>query len=99
MGFGRSWRRGGRPSCSAGHTPPRPGHGAAPPPATGTPEVAGLFPHQALPLIRSLAGMRFCGFDVVEVAPPYDTAAQTTAALAAAIAYEFLALAALARPR
>ena len=43
--------------------------------------------------------MSFCGFDVVEVAPPYDTAAQTTAALAAAIAYEFLALAALTKPR
>jgi agmatinase len=66
-------------------------------PATGTPEVAGLFPHEALALIRSLAGMEFCGYDVVEVAPPYDTRAQTTAVLAAAIAYEFLALAALAR--
>ena len=66
-------------------------------PATGTPEVAGLFPHEALALIRSLAGLRFIGFDVVEGAPPYDTRAQTTAALAAAIAYEFLALTALAR--
>jgi agmatinase len=65
-------------------------------PGTGTPEVAGLFPHEALALIRSLAGMRFGGFDVVEVAPPYDTRAQTTAILAASIAYEFLALAALA---
>jgi agmatinase len=68
-------------------------------PATGTPEVAGLFPHEAIALIRSLAGTRFCGFDVVEVAPPYDTAAQTTATLAAAVAYEFLALAALAMPQ
>jgi agmatinase len=65
-------------------------------PGTGTPEVAGLFPHEALALIRALAGMRFCGFDVVEVAPPYDTRAQTTALLASSIAYEFLALAALA---
>jgi agmatinase len=68
-------------------------------PGTGTPEVAGLFPHEALALIRSLAGMDFCGFDVVEVSPPYDTRAQTTALLAASIAYEFLALAALARRR
>jgi agmatinase len=68
-------------------------------PGTGTPEVAGLFPHEALGLIRSLAGMDFCGFDVVEVSPPYDTRAQTTALLAASIAYEFLALAALARRR
>ena len=48
-------------------------------------------------LIRSLAGMRFSGFDVVEVSPPYDGPGQTTALLAAAIAYEFLALTALAR--
>jgi agmatinase len=68
-------------------------------PATGTPEVAGLLPHEALALIRSLAGMEFCGFDVVEVSPPYDAPAQTTALLAASIAYEFLALAALARRR
>jgi agmatinase len=68
-------------------------------PGTGTPEVAGLFPHDALALIRSLAGMEFCGYDVVEVAPPYDTRAQTTAILAASIAYEFLALSALARRR
>jgi agmatinase len=66
-------------------------------PGTGTPEVAGLLPHEALALIRSLAGMEFRGFDVVEVSPPYDTRAQTTALLGAAIAYEFLALAALAR--
>jgi agmatinase len=66
-------------------------------PGTGTPEVAGVFPHEALALIRSLAGMQFCGYDVVEVAPPYDTQAQITAILAASIAYEFLALAALAR--
>jgi agmatinase len=68
-------------------------------PATGTPEVAGLFPHEALALIRALAGMEFCGFDVVEVSPPYDSPGQTTALLAASIAYEFLALAALARRR
>jgi agmatinase len=64
-------------------------------PATGTPEIAGLLPHEALMLIRSLAGMSFEGFDVVEVAPPYDSPGQTTAILAAGIAYEFLALAAL----
>jgi agmatinase len=64
-------------------------------PATGTPEVAGLLPHEALVLLRSLAGMRFVGFDVVEVSPPYDTPAQTTTMLAANIAYELLALAAV----
>jgi agmatinase len=66
-------------------------------PATGTPEVAGLLPHEALGFIRALAGMRFSGFDVVEVSPPYDNAGQVTALLAANVAYEFLALTALAK--
>jgi agmatinase len=65
-------------------------------PATGTPEVAGLFPHEALAFIRALSGMRFCGFDVVEVSPPYDNAGQVTALVAANVAYEFLALTARA---
>jgi agmatinase len=65
-------------------------------PATGTPEVAGLLPHEALAFLRSLAGMRFRGFDVVEVSPPYDGPGQGTAMLAANVAYEFLALSALA---
>jgi agmatinase len=65
-------------------------------PGTGTPEVAGLTPREALGLLRSLAGIRFRGFDVVEVAPPYDDPGQTTAMLAANVAYEFLALSALA---
>ena len=66
-------------------------------PGTGTPEVAGLVPHEALALIRSLAGMRFRGFDVVEVSPAYDGPGQGTAMLAANVAYEFLALSAVAR--
>jgi agmatinase len=65
-------------------------------PATGTPEVAGLEPREALALLRSLAGMRFTGFDVVEVSPPYDGPGETTALLASAVAYEFLALTAIA---
>src|SRR3954468_22439568 len=66
-------------------------------PATGTPEVAGLLPHEALAFLGSLAGMRFRGFDVVEVSPPYDNPGQGTAMLAANIAYEFMALNALTR--
>jgi agmatinase len=66
-------------------------------PGTGTPEVAGLTPREALGLLRSLAGMRFRGFDVVEVSPAYDGPGQTTALLAANVAYELLALTALAR--
>lgn len=66
-------------------------------PATGTPEVAGLLPHEALVLLRSLAGIDFRGYDVVEVAPAYDGPGQTTAMLAANIAYEMLALTAVVR--
>jgi agmatinase len=42
--------------------------------------------------------MRFSGFDVVEVSPPYDGPGQTTALHAAAIAYELLALVAISAP-
>jgi agmatinase len=66
-------------------------------PGTGTPEVAGLLPHEALSFLRSLAGMHFRGFDVVEVSPAYDGPGQGTAMLAANIAYEFMALNALTR--
>jgi agmatinase len=64
-------------------------------PATGTPEVCGLLPHEAIGFLRALRGIPFTGFDIVEVAPAYDTAAQTTALVAANIGYEMLALAAL----
>ena len=64
-------------------------------PGTGTPEVAGLSPHEALAFLRALRGMPFAGFDLVEVSPPYDTAGQTTALVAANVAYEFLTLKAL----
>jgi agmatinase len=66
-------------------------------PGTGTPEVAGLLPHEALVLLRSLAGVEFRGYDVVEVAPVYDGPGQVTAMLAANVAYELLALTAVAR--
>jgi agmatinase len=66
-------------------------------PATGTPEAGGLTPREAFALLRTLAGASFVGFDLVEVSPPYDGPGQTTAMLAANVAYEFLALSALAR--
>jgi agmatinase len=65
-------------------------------PGTGTPEVAGLLPHEALGFLRALAGMSFTGFDVVEVSPPYDSPGQVTALHGAAVAYELLALTAVA---
>jgi agmatinase len=68
-------------------------------PGTGTPEIAGITSAEALALIRSLRGARFVGFDVVEVSPPYDDSAGTTALVAAGVAYEFLSLVAVARSR
>jgi agmatinase len=66
-------------------------------PGTGTPEAAGVYPREALAFLRSLAGIDFCGFDLVEVSPPYDSAGQVTALNAAAIAFEMLALLAISR--
>jgi len=66
-------------------------------PGTGTPEVTGLYPREALAFLRALAGIEFTGYDVVEVSPPYDSPGQVTALHAAAVAYEMLALLAVAR--
>ena len=68
-------------------------------PGTGTPEVAGLQPREALAFLRALKGIAFSGFDVVEVSPPFDGPGQVTALHAAAVAYELLALLAIARAR
>jgi agmatinase len=68
-------------------------------PGTGTPEVAGLQPREALAFLRALAGISFTGFDVVEVSPPYDSPGQVTALHAASVAYDLLALLAVARKR
>ena len=60
-------------------------------PATGTPEIGGFTTWEVQSLLRRLAGIRYVGFDVVEVIPEYDVA-QNTALVAANVAYEFLAL-------
>ena len=54
--------------------------------------MAGLLPHEVLTLLRSLIGTPFVGFDLVEVAPPYDGPGQITSMLAANIVWEMLAL-------
>jgi agmatinase len=66
-------------------------------PGTGTPEVAGVEPREALGFLRSLAGIEFTGYDLVEVAPAYDSAGQVTALNAAAVVFDMLALLAVAR--
>ncbi len=64
-------------------------------PGTGTPEVAGLLPHEALACVRALSGIDFRAYDIVEVSPQFDGPAQQTAMLAANVAHEMLALSAL----
>ncbi len=68
-------------------------------PGTGTPESSGLLSHEAQAFLRSLAGISFVGFDVVEVSPTYDGPGQVTALQGATIAFEMLALTAVARAR
>jgi agmatinase len=58
-------------------------------PGTGTPEVAGLTSREIVELVRGLRGLSPVAFDVVEVAPAYDSA-EITALLAANLVYEFL---------
>jgi agmatinase len=66
-------------------------------PATGTPEPGGPSSGEALEFVRSLTGIGFRGFDVVEVSPTYDGPGQATALLAANVAYAMLVLIATAR--
>jgi len=61
-------------------------------PGTGTPEVGGLSTREALGYVRALRGLRFSGYDVVEVSPPYDGPGQQTAVAAANVAFELLTL-------
>lgn len=64
-------------------------------PGTGTPQVGGLSSHQILSLVRSFAGLRLVGCDLVEVSPPYDSA-EITSLLAANLLFEQLCLLCLA---
>lgn len=59
-------------------------------PGTGTPVVGGFATHDALRLIRGLAGLRIVGMDVVEVSPPFDHG-EITALAGASVAQELLA--------
>jgi agmatinase len=68
-------------------------------PGTGTPETAGLLPHEAVAFLRALAGIPFVGYDIVEVSPQFDGPGQVTALNAASVAYELLALTAIAKER
>ncbi|MFD1705167.1 agmatinase [Siminovitchia sediminis] len=63
-------------------------------PGTGTPEIGGFSSYETIKLVRSLTGMNFIGFDLVEVLPTYDPT-EITALLAATIVHQFGSLAAL----
>jgi agmatinase len=65
-------------------------------PGTGTPEVGGPSSRDALRLVRGLRGIKFVGFDLVEVQPQYDSG-EVTSLLAGTLLHEFLALLALNR--
>lgn len=58
-------------------------------PGTGTVEIAGLTPPQALEIIRGARGLALVGADLVEVSPPYDHSGNT-ALLGANLLYEML---------
>ena len=60
-------------------------------PGTGTPEIGGLTPWQAMELIRALRGLNVVGFDMVEVSPPYDPSGNT-ALLGANLIFEMLSI-------
>lgn len=63
-------------------------------PGTGTPEVGGLTPREALAILRGIAGAHVIGGDVMEVAPQYD-ATTNTAHVAAQMLFTELCLVAL----
>ncbi|MEH7303807.1 agmatinase [Neobacillus drentensis] len=65
-------------------------------PGTGTPEIAGFTSAEAQHMLRQLAGLRFVGFDLVEVLPAFDPT-EVTALTAATIVFEFLSLLAVSK--
>ncbi len=58
-------------------------------PGTGTPEIGGLTPPQAMELVRGCRGLNLVGCDLVEVSPPYDPSGNT-ALVGANLLYEML---------
>ena len=60
-------------------------------PGTGTPVCGGLSSHQAMAILRGLAGINVVGMDIVEVAPAYDVG-EITALAATHLAMEMLYL-------
>ena len=60
-------------------------------PGTGTPEIGGIFPHEAQRMLRGLRGLDLMAADLVEVSPPFDPSGQT-AFVGASLMFEILCL-------
>ena len=58
-------------------------------PGTGTPEIGGITPIQALEIVRGCRGLNLVGCDLVEVAPVYDSTGMTSVT-AANLLFEML---------
>ncbi|KAK6457519.1 uncharacterized protein RJT20DRAFT_144137 [Scheffersomyces xylosifermentans] len=65
-------------------------------PASGTVEPGGWTSRELLTILDGLEGINVVGGDVVEVAPPYDTAAELTSITAAQVADSIISLMILA---
>lgn len=61
-------------------------------PATGTAEVGGWTTRELLGILDGLEGLKVVGADVVEVAPAYDNAGETTVLAAAEVAHSLMSL-------
>ncbi|KAF4879211.1 putative agmatinase 1 [Colletotrichum siamense] len=61
-------------------------------PATGTAEPGGWSTRELLTILEGLEGLSVVGADVVEVAPVYDNAGETTVLAAAEVAYSLIDL-------
>ena len=61
-------------------------------PATGTAEIGGWSTRELLSILDGLEGMKVIGADVVEVAPVYDNAGETTKLAAAQVVFSLMTL-------
>ncbi|KPI41943.1 putative agmatinase 1 [Cyphellophora attinorum] len=61
-------------------------------PATGTAEVGGWTTRELLSILDGLEGLKVIGADIVEVAPVYDNAGETTVLAAAEVAHSLMTL-------
>lgn len=68
-------------------------------PATNSPDPGGFSPRELIKGLRVVAQRGFTGFDIVEVAPEYDTTGGITSVLASRVINEALCCLALARQK